>query len=57
LKLPAGSNNPTVLPFTGLHGASFLAVRPIWMTGLTDSVYLSDTANNRVLRLGLGNAP
>lgn len=54
LKLSAGSSVPTVLPFTGLNGASFMAVRPIWMAGPPDTIYVSDTENNRVLGLGLG---
>jgi hypothetical protein len=54
LKLANGSSAQTVLPFTGLHMANYVAVRPIWMPGPSDSVYLSDTLNNRVLRLGLG---
>lgn len=54
LKLTTASSTPTALPLTGLNGASFVAVRPIWMAGPPDSVYVSDTENNRVLRLGLG---
>lgn len=57
LKLTNGSSAQTVLPFTGLHNAYYVAVRPIWMAGPTDTVYLSDTLNDRVLRLGLGSAP
>ena len=53
LKL-APDSTQTDLPFTGLNDSQFLAVRPPWMAGPTDSVYLSDILNNRVLRLGLG---
>jgi serine/threonine-protein kinase len=54
LKLVAGSSTPTVLAFAGLNVPQGVAVRPPWMTGAADSVYVADSGNNRVLKLGLG---
>jgi DNA-binding beta-propeller fold protein YncE len=54
LKLAAGSSTQTALPFTGLNGPDGVAVRPPWIAAPTDSVYISDSLNNRVLKLGAG---
>jgi serine/threonine protein kinase, bacterial len=44
----AGSNTPTVLPFTGLWLPSDVAVDSI------GNVYVADLVNNRVLKLPAG---
>ena len=54
VKLATGSATQSVLPFTDLNRPEYVAVRPIWMAGPTDSVYVSDWISNRVLKLGLG---
>jgi DNA-binding beta-propeller fold protein YncE len=54
LKLAAGSGTQTVLPFTGLTGPAGVAVNPPWIAARTNSVYVVDCMNNRVLKLGLG---
>ena len=48
VKLAAGSNTQTVLPFTGLGGANGVAV------DTAGAVYVSDNLNNRVLKLTAG---
>lgn len=45
LKLPAGSSNPTVPPFTGLSKPTGVAVDG------AGNLYVADTGNNRVLKL------
>ncbi len=54
VKLATGSSTQTVLPFTDLNRPDYVAVRPPWMSGPPDRVYVSDTLANRVVGLGLG---
>ena len=54
VKLATDSNTQTVLPFTGLNLPEYVAVDRPWIATPTDSAYLSDTGNNRVVKLGLG---
>lgn len=52
LKLAAGSNTPTVLPFTGLSrvdGPHGVAV------DTAGAVYVTDSANKRVVKLAAGS--
>jgi serine/threonine protein kinase, bacterial len=49
LKLPAGSNTPTALPFTGLNKPAGLAVDN------ENSLYVVDQYNGRVLKLPAGS--
>ena len=49
LKLAAGSNTPTVLPFTGLNNPDGVAV------DTAGNVYVTDTDNNRVVKLEAGS--
>jgi serine/threonine protein kinase, bacterial len=46
--LPAGSNTPIKLPFTGLHGPEGVAVDS------AGNVYIAEGGNNRVLKLPAG---
>jgi serine/threonine-protein kinase len=48
LKLAAGSETPTVLPFTGLKYPEGVAV------DTSGNVYVADEFNNRVLKLAAG---
>jgi serine/threonine protein kinase, bacterial len=49
LKLAAGSETPTVLPFTGLKYPEGVAV------DTSGNVYVADEFNNRVLKLAAGS--
>ena len=51
VKLAPGSNNQTVLAFTGLKNPDGVAVDP------AGNVFVTDTDNNRVLELAAGAAP
>ena len=48
LKLAAGSNTPTVLPFTGLKGPGSVTV------DTTGNVYVSDSGTDQVVKLAAG---
>jgi serine/threonine-protein kinase len=48
VKLAAGSNTQTVLPFTGLNAPFGVAV------DTTGNLYVTDTGNSRVLKLPVG---
>jgi DNA-binding beta-propeller fold protein YncE len=50
LELAAGSDTPTVLPFTGLNHPSGVAV------DTAGNLYVTDGYNNRVLKLAAGSA-
>ena len=49
VKLPAGTNTPTVLPFTGLNNPDGVAVDG------AGNVYVTDSDNNRVVKLAAGS--
>ena len=49
VKLAAGSNTQTVLPFTGLKNPDGVAV------DAAGNVYVTDTDNNRVVKLAAGS--
>jgi serine/threonine protein kinase, bacterial len=51
LKLPAGSDTPATLPFTGLNDPYGVAVDS------SGSVYVTDNTNQRVLKLPAGTTP